>query len=101
MMILVNERVPLSALHLFINGTDEGLLSGPAVLTTTETPSGTTTVALLTPTMLTYAIAIKAQPNNPAMPIMGGKTYTIMVVATFQDNSTSTASTTVAASYGV
>jgi hypothetical protein len=79
--ILVSGSVPLSALHLFINGTDEGI-------TTTAN------------TMTNYALVFKAQPNNPAMPIVDGKTYTITLVATFQDKSTSTASATVVASSG-
>lgn len=74
--IFVDASVPLSTLHLFINGTDEGI-------TTTAN------------TMTHYALLFKAGPNNPAMPIVDGKTYTIMVVATFQDNSTCTVSATV------
>jgi len=79
--ILVNGSVPLSTLHLFINGADEA--------TTTYTN-----------TMTNYALQFKATPNNPAMPILDGRTYTIMVVATFQDNSTYTASATVVAVSG-
>ena len=95
-IMLVNGSVPLSTLRLFINGTDEGLLF-PAVVTTTVLETcGTTTVAIT----LGYAIVVKAQPNNPAMTIVAGKTYTIMVVARFQDNSTFTASVTVAAGSG-
>jgi hypothetical protein len=80
-LIFVNASVPLSTLHLFINGTDEGI-------TTTDNA------------MTHYALLFKAGPNNPAMPIVDGKTYTIMVVATFQDNSTCTVSATVVAGSG-
>jgi hypothetical protein len=66
---------------LFVNGTDEG---------TTGTAN----------TMTSYALVFKAQPNNPAMPIITGRTYTITVVATFQDNSTFTTSATVVACSG-
>jgi hypothetical protein len=79
--ILVNGSIPLSTLHLFINATDEGI-------TTTAN------------TMTDYALVFKAQPNNPAMPIVDGKTYAITVVATFQDNSTYAAFATVVASSG-
>jgi hypothetical protein len=79
--ILVNASVPLSTLHLYINGTDEG---------TTRTAN----------TMTNYALLFKATPSNPAMPIVDGKTYAITVVATFQDNSTCAASATVVASSG-
>jgi hypothetical protein len=79
--VFVNASVPLSTLHLFINGTDER----------------TTGAAN---TMTSYALVFKAQPNNPAMPIIAGKTYAITVVATFQDNSTSTTSATVVAGTG-
>jgi hypothetical protein len=79
--ILVNGSVPLSTLHLFINGTDEGTIPGPA------------TTSYATNLLYTsYAFVFSTQPNNPAMPIIAGKTYTIMVVATFQDNSTCTVS---------
>jgi hypothetical protein len=66
---------------LFINGTDEG------ITTTTNT-------------MTNYALLYKAQPNNPAMPIVDGKAYTITIVAIFQANSTYTVSATVVASSG-
>ena len=72
----------MSTLHLFINGTSEGL--------------GTYS----TNTMTNYAVVFKANPTNPAMPIVAGKTYTITLVATFQDNSTYTASTTIVADSG-
>jgi hypothetical protein len=78
-MIFVNASVSLSTLHLYINDTDEG---------TTATAN----------TMTNYVLVFKAQPNNPAMPIIAGKTYTTRLVATFQDNSTCTASATVVAS---
>lgn len=74
-------------MHLFINGTDEGFLSVPIVLTTTVPLGGT----------LTYGIMIKAQPTNPAMPINAGNTYLVTIEATFTDNVTSTASTLVTA----
>jgi hypothetical protein len=77
--ILVNGSVPLSTLRLLINGTDEG------ITTTTNT-------------MTNYALLYKGQPT---MPILDGKTYVITVVATFQDNSTYTASATVVASSGI
>jgi hypothetical protein len=64
---------------LFINGTDEG--------TTTYSNN----------TMTNYAIWFKAMPSNPAMPIIAGKIYNITFVATFQDNSTFTASVSIVA----
>ena len=67
----------MSTLHLFINDTDEG-----------TTPFNT---------MPNYPLIFETEPNNSAMPIISGKTYTIMVVATFQDNSSSTVSATVVA----
>jgi hypothetical protein len=79
--ILVNASVPTSTLHLFINGTDEGI---------TATSN----------TMTNYALLFKATPNNPAMPITSGKAYTIAIVATFQDSSSATASIIVVASSG-
>ena len=88
--ILVNGSVPLSTLHLFVNGTDEGIVTGPNATTTYATD-------LSHPS---YAFVFRTQPNNPAMPIMAGKAYTIMVVATFQDNSTGTVSVTVVAGSG-
>jgi hypothetical protein len=80
-MIIVNATVPLSSLQLFINGTDEG-----------TTP--------YTNTMTNYADWFKAMPSNPAMPIMAGKTYAITLIATFEDNSTFTASVSVVALAG-
>lgn len=50
--------------------------------------------------MTNYALLFKATPNNPAMPIVDGKTYAITLVATFQDNSTYTVSATVVAGSG-
>jgi hypothetical protein len=88
--IFVNESVPLSTLHLFINGTDEGRT------TVANATIGYATHLLYT----TYGLAVKTKPNNPAMPIIAGKTYTITIEATFQDKSTSTASATVVASSG-
>lgn len=82
--MLVNGSVPLLSLHLFINGTDEGIITGP---------NATTTILLRT----SYTFAFETQPNNSAMPIIAGKTYTILIVATFQDNSTGTVSVTVVA----
>jgi hypothetical protein len=76
-MIFTNASAPLSSLHLFINDTDEG--------TTTYSNN----------TMTNYAIWFKAMPSNPAMPIIPGKIYNITFVATFQDNSTFTASVSV------
>jgi hypothetical protein len=78
-MIFANASAPLSSLHLFINGTDEG--------TTTYSNN----------TMTNYVIWFKAMPSNPAMPIIAGKIYNITFVATFQDNSTFTASVSVVA----
>jgi hypothetical protein len=79
-MIFVNASAPLSILHLYVSGTDEGI-------------SSQTTAS----TMTNYALVFKAQPNNPNMPIVAGKTYAIRLVATFQNNSTSTTSATVVA----
>lgn len=76
-------------MHWFINGTDEG---------TTLAPNAT--VSYATNLYTNYAVGYFVHPNNPAMPIIAGEAYTIMVVATFQDNSTYTASATVVASSG-
>jgi len=46
--VFVNGSVPLSSLHLFINGTDEGILT-------------------YSNTMTSYALVFKAQPKNPAI----------------------------------
>ena len=78
-MIFANASAPLSSLHLFINGTDEG--------TTTYSNN----------TMTNYVIWFKAMPSNPAMPIIAGKIYNITLVAAFQDNSTFTASVSIVA----
>jgi len=78
-MIFANASAPLSSLHLFINGTDEG--------TTTYSNN----------TMTNYAIWFKAMPSNPAMPIIAGKIYNITFVAAFRDNSTFTASVSIVA----
>jgi hypothetical protein len=50
--------------------------------------------------MTNYATWFKAMPSNPAMPIIAGKTYTITLIATFEDNSTFTASVSVVALAG-
>ena len=85
--VFVNGSVPLSNLHLFINGTDEGRF----------VPFNATFN-----TMTNYALPWKTVlfHSNNAMPLIAGKTYTITVVATFQDNSTCTVSATVVASSG-
>jgi hypothetical protein len=81
--ILVNATVPLSKLTLFINGTyEETYIHERAGLELNQT---------------IYVLLYKAGPNNPAMPIIPGRTYEIMFVAIFQDNSTSTASASVVA----
>ena len=83
--ISVNGSVPLSTLHLFINDTDEG--------TQTFYNEGTKTFYKT----ISYPFLFEAEPNNSAMPIVDGRTYTIMVVATFQNGSTYTASATLVA----
>ncbi len=75
----------MSTLHLFINDTDEG----------TQTFYNEVTTAFYNRT--SYPFFFEAQPDNPVMPIIAGKTYAITVVATFQDNSTSAVSVTVVA----
>jgi hypothetical protein len=85
--ILVNASVPLSALHLFINGTDEGITNEVTATTYTNI-------------MTSYVLWFKTGPNNPAMALIAGKTYKITFVATFQGGSTSTASATVVAGSG-
>lgn len=88
--IYVDGSVRLSTLHWFINGTDEGTTIGPNA-----------TVSYATNLLYTnYTVGYTVHPNNPAMPIIAGETYTIKVVSTFQDNSTYTASATVVASSG-
>jgi hypothetical protein len=87
-VVRVQSNVPIVNFHLFINGTDEGIIPAPTVLTT-SVPSGGT---------LNYGISIKAQPSNPNMPIKAGNSYWIMIVANFMDNTESSASTLVIAS---
>ncbi len=77
--VFVNRSVPLSKLSLFINGTLEA--SG------SQGESDRTV----------YGIVYKAQPSNQEMPIIAGRTYEVTFVATFEDNSTSTASVIVVA----
>jgi len=87
-VVRVQSNVPIVNFHLFINGTDEGIIPAPTVLTT-SVPSGGT---------LNYGISIKAQPSNPNMPIKAANSYWIMIVANFMDNTESSASTLVIAS---
>jgi len=76
--VFVNASVPLSSLHLFVNGTDQGS-------------------STYTSDMTEYAILYKATISNQTMPIIAGKTYLITFAATFRDNSTSAASVYVVA----
>lgn len=87
--MLVNGSVPLATLHLFINGTDEGIITGPNATTTYATA--------LHPS---FAFVFRTQPNNPSMPIMAEKTYAVMVEARFQDNSAESVSVMVVAISG-
>jgi hypothetical protein len=85
-LIFTNASVPFSSVHLFINGTDEG--------------TTTSWFHFSNNTLTNYAIWFKAMPSNPAMPIIAGEIYNITFVATFQDNSTFTASVSVVALAG-
>jgi hypothetical protein len=77
--VIVNSTVPLRALQLFINGTSEG----------TSNYSSSLSI---------FTFGYKANPTNQSMPIVSGKTYLIVLVAKFQDNSSSVASVIVTAS---
>jgi len=88
--VFVNGSARLSTLHWFVNGTDERTTLGPNATTSYATN------ALYTG----YSVVYRLHLNNPAMPIIAGKTYTITVEVVFQDNSTSTASTIVVAGSG-
>jgi hypothetical protein len=82
--VLVNASAsPLTGLRLLVNGTDEG------------------TVASFTNNTLTnFAYERKASPENPAMPILSGGTYSVLLIATFRDGDTSTASVSTVAGAG-
>lgn len=71
--VFVNSTVPLLSIQLSINGTSEG----------TSNYSNNSTK---------FPIGYKASPTNQSMPIVSGKTYLIVLVAKFQDNSSSVAS---------
>jgi parallel beta-helix repeat protein len=77
--VFVYASVPLYKLTLFVNGAYEGTSFEPYRNSTS------------------YVEIYKAQPSNQAMPIIAGRTYEITFVATFQDNSISTASASVVA----
>jgi hypothetical protein len=79
--LFVNATVPLRTLQLSINGTFENTSTYNSNLTS-------------------YAIAYKDSPKNQSLSIVAGKVYFILLVATFQDNSQSTANTFVTATSG-
>jgi len=74
----VDTFYPLSTLLLYVNGTYEG--------STTYSNN-----------FQYYAIGLKANPNNPSMPITPNDTYTIKLVAIFQNGLATVASTQVVA----
>jgi hypothetical protein len=80
--VLVNSTSPLRSLQLYINGTYEGASLYSNNFTTA------------------YVIEYKSNPTNQTLPIVSGKAYEITLIATFQDNSTSSASTRIIAGSG-
>lgn len=82
-LVLVNASSPLSTLHLFVNGTDEGVVASFDNLYNTV-----------------YTYLLKANPLNASMPIQADKTYSVELVATFRDGETSTATASVVAGSG-
>lgn len=79
-MVSVNTTSPLVSLHLFINGTDEGI------------------VGSFNNTITDYGYVLKANPHNPSLPVQAGKTYHVELVAAFRDGDTSTAAASTVAS---
>lgn len=76
-MVLVNASSPLTTLHLFVNGTDDGI------------------VARFNNTITVYAYQLK---TSTSVLIQAGKTYSVELVATFRDGETSTATASTVAS---
>lgn len=77
-LIFFNGPAPLKSLDLSVNGTDQG----------TQSWSGTT--------LTSFALDYKGGFVNPL--VVRGDTYVLRFVATFEDNSTASATTTVVAS---
>ena len=76
--VFVNSTIPLRTLQLSINGTFESSQNYSNNFTN-------------------YAIAYKLSPNNQSMPIISGKMYFVVLVATFLDSSQSIGSIVVKA----
>jgi len=76
--VLINSTGPISSLHLFINGTDEG--STPLNVFLPYNDSA----------MESFYYQYQAQPTNTSLSIQAGKTYSIELLAAFADGETST-----------
>jgi hypothetical protein len=83
--VFVNSTGPISSLHLFINGTDQG--STPLNVVLPYNGSA----------MESFYYQYQAYPNNTSIQIQVGKTYSIELVATFADGETSAATAHAAA----
>jgi len=77
--VFVNSTIPLRTLQLSVNGTFESSQNYSNNFTN-------------------YAIEYKLSPNNQSMPIISGKMYFVVLVATFLDTSQSIGSIVVKAS---
>ena len=89
-IIQVTGNLPIEDFHVLVNGTDEGLVAPPIILTTTV-PSGGA---------LSYAVLLGAELGNQTLPIMTDGIYEVTIIANFQDGSASAASTTIVAKPG-
>jgi hypothetical protein len=79
--VLANSSSPLVTFELFVNGTDEGV-----TLEQTAPAGSNNSVGLEN-----FPFQFQAYPDNTAMPIQAGRTYSVELVATFGDGETSTA----------
>jgi hypothetical protein len=89
-IIHVNGNLPIDNFHVFVNGTDEGLVAPPIILTTTV-PSGGP---------LSYEVLFGTELGNQTLHIMADEAYEVTIIANFQDGTASAASTTIIAKPG-
>ncbi len=72
--VVVNESEPLQSMKLSVNGVDEFVSN------------------YVNYGIGNYSIPYRVSPNDQSLPIVAGRSYRITLVATFQDNSTLSAS---------
>ena len=89
-IIRVTGNLPIENFHVLVNGTKEGFVAPPIILTTTV-PSGGP---------LNYEVLFGTELGNQTLPIIADGTYEVTIIANFQDGSTSAASTTIVAKPG-